>query len=139
MQHRIGRIYRQLDELERAEEFYLQALTIDANNVPNPPDIQPDGGATLDFLFPIDLTMQPDTYQPAAVTNLFYWVNVMHDVTQRYGFDEEAGNMQATNYTGQGQGGDAVLALAQVDANNAALTDTPSACVTGRLSRAVSA
>jgi hypothetical protein len=52
-------------------------------------------------------------YRDAAVTNLFFWNNVMHDVTFRHGFDEKAGNFQETNYTGQGLGGDAVLAEAQ--------------------------
>jgi extracellular elastinolytic metalloproteinase len=37
----------------------------------------------------------------------------MHDVSARYGFDEEAGNFQQTNYSGAGRGGDPVLAEAQ--------------------------
>ena len=32
------------------------------------------------------------------VTNLFYWNNVMHDVTYSYGFTEAAGNFQVNNY-----------------------------------------
>jgi extracellular elastinolytic metalloproteinase len=78
------------------------------------PGSQPDGGASLTFDHPI-LTFDatPAVYRDAAVTNLFYWNNIMHDVTYRYGFDEAAGNFQQTNYTGQGKGGDAVQAEAQ--------------------------
>ena len=78
------------------------------------PGSQPDGGSGLDFQHPIvsyDLT--PATYRDAAVDNLFYMNNVMHDVTFGYGFNEEAGNFQETNYTGTGTGGDPVLAEAQ--------------------------
>jgi uncharacterized membrane protein YkoI len=82
-------------------------------NEPDPAGA-PDGGADLTFDHPIatyDAT--PAVYRDAAVTNLFFWNNVMHDVTFRYGFDEKAGNFQETNYSGEGLGGDHVLAEAQ--------------------------
>jgi hypothetical protein len=79
------------------------------------PGGQAIGGATLNFNHPLDLTQQPSGYTNAAVTNLFYWVNVSHDIHYQYGFDEVSGNFQATNYTGQGAGNDPVLALAQED------------------------
>lgn len=85
---------------------------IDANNVPDPGS-SPDGGAGLDFDFPLDLQLQPDTYRPFAVTNLFYWNNIMHDVTLGYGFDEASGNFQVKNYGGATGGGDDVRAEAQ--------------------------
>ena len=85
---------------------------IDANNVPDPGS-DPDGGPTLSFDFPLDLTQNPDTYRPAAVTNLFYWNNVMHDVTHGYGFDEAAGNFQVNTYGNGGVPGDDVRAEAQ--------------------------
>ena len=47
-------------------------------------------------------TQAPSTYRPAAVTNLFYWNNIIHDVQYQYGFDEAAGNFQVNNY---GRGG----------------------------------
>jgi extracellular elastinolytic metalloproteinase len=56
----------------------------------------------LDFDFPIDLTQAPLTYQSAAITNLFYWNNLMHDVWYQYGFDDASGNFQQNNY---GRGG----------------------------------
>ncbi|MGH2710485.1 MAG: M36 family metallopeptidase [Actinomycetota bacterium] len=85
----------------------------DNNNAPDPGS-QPDGGAGLDFnhlLLTYDAT--PAVYRDAAVDNLFYANNIMHDVTHRYGFNEEAGNFQVTNYTGTGLGNDAVQAEAQ--------------------------
>jgi hypothetical protein len=84
-----------------------------ADNTPDPAG-QPDGGSGLDFDHPIvSYDATPASYRDAAVDNLFYWNNVMHDVTFRYGFDEEAGNFQQTNYSAKGKGRDAVLAEAQ--------------------------
>ncbi|MFZ1704186.1 MAG: M36 family metallopeptidase, partial [Saprospiraceae bacterium] len=84
----------------------------DANNVPDPGS-SPDGGAGLDFIFPIDLTMPPSAYRPAAVTNLFYWNNYLHDFAYKYGFDEISGNFQENNYGNGGLGSDYVNAEAQ--------------------------
>ena len=63
-----------------------------------------------DFESPIDETQDPTTYVNAAVTNLFYWNNVLHDILYRYGFDEVAGNFQDNNYGHGGFGSDAVYA-----------------------------
>ncbi|MGH7359823.1 MAG: M36 family metallopeptidase, partial [Candidatus Rokuibacteriota bacterium] len=60
----------------------------------------PDGTNSLDFLFTADLSEHPQAYREAATTNLFYWNNVFHDITTRYGFDEAADNFQAINYGG---------------------------------------
>ncbi len=85
-----------------------------ANDNAADPASQPDGGRGLDFNHPIpSFDATPAVYRDAAVDNLFYWNNVMHDVTFRYGFTEEAGNFQASNYTGAGRGGDEVQAEAQ--------------------------
>ncbi|WP_421947147.1 T9SS-dependent M36 family metallopeptidase [Phaeodactylibacter xiamenensis] len=74
---------------------------------------EPDGGDSLNFDFPLDLsTNRPFTQIDPLVTNLFYWNNIMHDVWYYYGFDEAAGNFQTTNYTGFGEGGDYVRAEA---------------------------
>lgn len=85
---------------------------LDADNIPDP-GTSPDGGASLNFDFPLDLTQQPDTYRDAAVTNLFYWNNIVHDVTYGYGFDEASGNFQVNNYGNGGLGNDDVRAEAQ--------------------------
>ncbi|MCB0762793.1 MAG: M36 family metallopeptidase, partial [Flavobacteriales bacterium] len=79
----------------------------DANNVPG---FSPDGGATLDFDFPINFANAPSTYQSAAITNLFYWNNIVHDVLYNYGFDEASGNFQENNYGNGGAGNDYVNA-----------------------------
>jgi hypothetical protein len=85
----------------------------DNNNAPDPAS-QPDGGRGLDFNHPIPtFDATPAVYRDAAVDNLFYWNNVMHDMMFRYGFTEEAGNFQASNYTGRARAGDDVQAEAQ--------------------------
>jgi extracellular elastinolytic metalloproteinase len=83
-----------------------------ADNVVDPGS-SPDGGPSLEFEFPLDLTQEPPTYRPAAVTNLFYWNNIIHDVMYGYGFTEEAGNFQVNNYGNPGLAGDDVRAEAQ--------------------------
>lgn len=91
------------------------------------PGYSPEGGATLTFDFPLNLGLAPDGNQDASITNLFYWNNLMHDVWQRYGFDEQSGNFQQTNYSGAGSGGDHVLAEAQDGGgtNNANFSSPP--------------
>ncbi|HET6695183.1 MAG TPA: M36 family metallopeptidase [Gaiellaceae bacterium] len=85
----------------------------DANNLPDPLS-DPDGGATLTFDFPADIVNdQPQNYVDAAVTNLFYWCNNVHDLTYQYGFDEASGNFQVNNYGRGGVGGDDVRCEAQ--------------------------
>lgn len=72
------------------------------------------GGSTLDFNFPWDSPgTPPATYQDAAITNLFFWGNLMHDVWYNYGFDEPSGNFQKKNYTNTGLGNDFVNMEAQ--------------------------
>ncbi|HHB77839.1 MAG TPA: DUF11 domain-containing protein [Saprospiraceae bacterium] len=61
---------------------------------------EPDGGATLTFDFPYDSNSEASVNRDAAVTNLFYMNNFMHDFTFFYGFDEDAGNFQEKNYAG---------------------------------------
>lgn len=87
----------------------------------------PDGGENLIFDFPLAFDAPPAIYEDAAITNLFYWNNVMHDVWYQYGFDEDAGNFQETNYSGDGFGGDFVFADAQDGAgiNNATFATPP--------------
>lgn len=73
---------------------------------------QPDGGASLTFDYPHDRSKDPLLNPNSAQTNLFYMVNMMHDISALYGFDEEWRNFQAKNYTGKGTGNDYVLAQA---------------------------
>ncbi len=85
---------------------------VDANNVPDAGS-SPNGGAGLNFNFPLDLTQPPSAYRPAAVSNLFFTNNRIHDIMYRYGFTEAAGNFQVNNYGRGGTGNDAVNAEAQ--------------------------
>lgn len=73
----------------------------------------PDGGEDLIFDYPLAFDAPPAVYEDAAITNLFYWNNKVHNVWHHYGFDEASGNFQQTNYTGEGAGGDFVFADAQ--------------------------
>ena len=84
-------------------------------NADNVPDLgsDPDGGLALVFDFPLDLDSRPLDSQPAFVTNLFYWNNIVHDITYNYGFDEASGNFQVNNYGKGGLGNDDVRAEAQ--------------------------
>ncbi|GAB2960718.1 T9SS-dependent M36 family metallopeptidase [Hymenobacter coalescens] len=59
----------------------------------------PNAGPGLLFNYPIDFAQQPVTYRDAAITNLFYLNNIMHDVWYKYGFDEVSGNFQVSNYS----------------------------------------
>lgn len=76
----------------------------------------PNGGFGYNYDFPYAGTgVNAQTYINAAVTNLFYMNNIMHDVWYRYGFDEQNGNFQNSNNTGitGGSGNDYVYADAQ--------------------------
>ena len=64
-------------------------------NDDNAPDAgsQPNGGAGAELRLPArPRPGSPSAYRPAAVTNLFYWNNLIHDVCQ-YGFNEAAGQL----------------------------------------------
>ena len=90
-------------------------LDRDGNGVP---DRDVSGGTDLIFDFPYDGVLEPDSYEDAATSNLFYMNNMMHDIAYAYGFDEVAGNFQQNNYNEPGQGSDPVIALAQYDGEN---------------------
>ncbi len=84
----------------------------DKNDDDNPDGTDTNGGDKLNFDFPMDLTQDPRQSADAAVTNLFYMVNMIHDVSSQLGFTEEFGNFQQKNYSGKADGGDYVLAQA---------------------------
>lgn len=81
----------------------------DENNT-NIPQFSPNGGANRAFDFPLDVTAAHTTYTSAAVTNLFYNSNKMHDVFYKFGFTESARNYQVNNFGNGGVGNDPVLA-----------------------------
>ncbi|MBK9013244.1 MAG: M36 family metallopeptidase [Saprospiraceae bacterium] len=76
-------------------------------------DNEPDGGASLVFDFPYDALAEPVTFTNAAIVNLFYWNNIMHDLSYSYGMTESAGAFQAHNYGNGGAGNDFVNAEGQ--------------------------
>ncbi len=85
----------------------------------------------FEFHYDADLTMGPETYTDAAIVNLFYWNNIVHDIFYKFGFDEKNGNFQTTNiFNGTDKGGlgsDAVIAEAQdgEGTNNANMLTLP--------------
>ena len=88
----------------------------------------PDGGGSLTFNFPADLSEHAQNYRDAVVTNLFYANNALHDILHGYGFDEPSGNFQANNYGRGGGGGDYVRAeAADGGGTNNANFSTPAA------------
>ncbi|MBB6370972.1 T9SS-dependent M36 family metallopeptidase [Chryseobacterium shigense] len=87
------------------------AYTDEANT--NTAQFSPDGGAARAFDFPLDITLSQQNYTSAAVTNLFYTTNKMHDVFYKFGFTESARNYQTNNFTNGGAGNDPVLAEAR--------------------------
>ncbi len=97
----------------------------DRNNSPDLP--RPQGSPSRVFDFPIDLTQAPSTYANAAVVQLFYWNNFMHDKLYQLGFTEAAGNFQSNNFGRGGLGNDAVKADAQDGSgfNNANFSTLP--------------
>ena len=88
---------------------------------------RPDGGAGLNFDFPLNQNQSPATYQGASIANLFYLNNRLHDVHYQYGFTESAGNFQRNDYGRGGLGGDPVIADAQDGSgtNNANFSTPP--------------
>lgn len=89
-------------------------LDLNNDNVADTP--RPSGGVDLDFsTFVFDPTQAPSAQvnRDAAVVNLFYANNRVHDLLYAYGFTEVAGNFQTNNYGKGGLGNDAVQADAQ--------------------------
>ncbi|KAI0028213.1 Fungalysin metallopeptidase-domain-containing protein [Vararia minispora EC-137] len=82
---------------------------------------RPVAGADMVFDYTYDpvLTNKTDAldeakkYINATVTQLFYTVNMVHDLYYRYGFDEVSGNFQQHNFGRGGEENDAVIANAQ--------------------------
>ena len=86
---------------------------LDTKNINKSSGDEPDGGADLVFDFPFSASAEPSAQQKSAVVNLFYINNMMHDITFGYGFDEQSGNFQKTNYTKAPGANDDVQAEAQ--------------------------
>lgn len=105
--------------LQKSLDTYAAEFTISrGNNVyasedqdgDDLPGYSPDGGTALQFDFPINFNQQPHFSLDAAITNLFYHNNIIHDILYHYGFTEAAGNFQENNYERGGMGNDYVNA-----------------------------
>lgn len=90
-------------------------LDANANNGCDTPEPS-CSGTTCDFS--INLAGSPSTYTEAAISNLFYWNNIIHDIQYQYGFDEAGGNFQENNFGNGGAGSDSVNADAQDGSGN---------------------
>lgn len=89
----------------------------------------PDGTNFLQFTSEWDSDYDPVAPMNvnASITNLFYLINTMHDLTYEYGFNEAAGNFQMDNFGKGGKEGDAIEAFIHDPAgfNNAAFFTPP--------------
>ena len=93
-------------------------------------------GPALSFNYPANFAVNAASTanRNAALTNLFYWNNIVHDLTYQYGFTEVAGNFQNDNQGRGGAGGDYVRAEAQDGSGiNNANFSTPNDGGSGRM------
>lgn len=85
---------------------------LDQASANSSPGTEPDGGEDLVFDYVHDQSDEPDMSLRSAQTNLFYANNFLHDFTYHLGFDEQSGNFQTNNYSGEGSDNDYVRAEA---------------------------
>lgn len=109
--------WHDLDGIDGADDTRSVGNNVNAyddQNDDNLPDGYVEGGTSLNFDFPFSPTPNstPLNSREAAITQLFYANNRIHDVLWHYGFDEESGNFQFFNYSANGVGNDAVNAEA---------------------------
>lgn len=111
------------------DSWLVDAVETEGNNVDAYADHYPPDGFTpgldlrarvltdtQDFHYDLDLLSPPlatAAQTQAAVVQLFYTTNWLHDYFYTSGFDEPAGNAQNDNYGRGGLSGDALLAEAQ--------------------------
>ena len=87
----------------------------DNNNVNGRAGLSTTAQPNLTLDYTPNFTQAPTTTanQQYGITNLFYWNNIMHDISYLYGFDEPSGNFQNNNQGRGGAGNDYVVADAQ--------------------------
>lgn len=71
------------------------------------------GGTDRNFDFPYDGSLPAHTFRDAALANLFYINNMVHDISYQFGFTETARNFQYNNLGRGGEGEDFVVAQGQ--------------------------
>ncbi|MBN8823578.1 MAG: M36 family metallopeptidase [Spirosoma sp.] len=93
----------------RGNNVWAQEDTTDIDSIGYSPT-----SVTKEFNYPYTLGLNTaSSNQNAAITNLFYWNNLLHDVLWKFGFDEPSGNFQNNNRGRGGLGNDFVYADAQ--------------------------
>ncbi len=123
------------DGVTGAEFTVTQGNNVNAFDGGDNNGYQPDGGVDLVFDHPFNpVYSNGDQSEDAAITNLFYWNNVIHDIIYLYGFDEASGNFQANNYGNGAIGNDAVDAISQIDTFCNATFGTPPDGFSGTMS-----
>lgn len=108
---------------------YLDVSSTDAPEpISNWPDTSTTAIPSLTFTQTPVFSQQPSEIvnKKFAVTNLFYWNNLMHDVFYQYGFNEAAGNYQTDNIGRGGIGNDYIRAEAQDGSGTNNANFTPS-------------
>jgi extracellular elastinolytic metalloproteinase len=70
--------------------------------------------SVFDYSYQNIMSDDPSRWREAAIVNVFYWCNIMHDILYQYGFDEPSGNFQEENFGLGGIGGDSVVVEVQV-------------------------
>ena len=98
-----------------AEFTTTKGNNVDAYESNNNFGYHPDGGPSLEFVgYDFDQEFSNENqYEDASITNLFYWTNIIHDITYQYGFTESAGNFQVNNYDRGGIVGDDINTFGQ--------------------------
>jgi len=70
------------------------------------------GGNNLKFEFAFSTSKKTvEENQPAAASNVFYIVNLLHDIFYKLGFTEGYGNFQYSNFSGEGKDKDPVIVV----------------------------
>ncbi len=88
--------------------------------------VEPDGGDDLIFDFAYDPQAEPQDQTDVTLTQLFYLVNIIHDITYGLGFNEQSGNFQQNNYGNGGSQNDQAQAIVDFTfANNASMATPP--------------
>lgn len=107
----------------RGNNVYAYEDTAGTNAV----GLSAEGGASRNFDFPFNVNGTSTANQNAAITNLFYLNNKIHDVFYKFGFTESAKNFQQNNFGNGGLDDDSVYAEAQDGGglNNANFSSPP--------------
>lgn len=101
------------DSLKGNNVFAYEDINYDNKGGYSPPSSTALPNLTWNFT--PDFTSEPLQEPPTknfGITNLFYWNNMMHDMSYNYGFNEVSGNEQSANFNRGGKQLDFVLAEA---------------------------